>query len=340
VGDSTAKRGPILLILAISIALVAVGAALVWRAAREPLFDEPGTFVLDPRDGHPMACSSGKRVHFGWDGKVLAVTPGPVPLGRHQSDFKRYTEPISTVQLADRQIEVDGNVITTALSPTAPDGGKRCLAVTVEKKAQPGSPAAVGNSAEPAGSDQGVQYFGYVFDYVSGEQLLGEELFPLSCYQNGQMPREICLLDAEIVKANAGPDGGIGLAIEFSFARDDWQDGQLVKNGLFSRNGWRPSSVVMHTPRTFPDAHEIYVGPGNRYIWCTGHGSSRLDLQFFDATGGRPVNQKISFGSDPKLRSIYLAGIWHWTAGGFLLSLAIVAILALGWHFLLPRRTG
>jgi hypothetical protein len=351
VGDSAAKRGPILLILAISIALFAVGGVVLWRAAREPLFDEPGTFVLDPRDGHPMVCSSGKRIHFSWDGEVLAVTPGPLPPGEHQTRFRRYRELTSTVQLANKQFEVDGDVIATALSPTAPEGWQRCLAVTVGKGRRE-------RIKHRGGGDEATTEIQYeweqsttaFYDYYSGKLEAEIDLNGMFTARRELMLRTAShdigeMEGATVMAGSLGMDKAVAMTAQFRTG----EHSTMYETGVLDREMWHvvPSGYSGYgIPQEVPD---IFVGPEDKTAVVYGMTTKEELLAFFELSASTVSRSGTNIPSArfqlrrKNLFELVMTVLLNALTGALaaaVMSGAVEFILAGIWHFLLPRRAG
>lgn len=332
-------------------ALAVVGAAVLWRAASRPLFYEPGTFVLDPRDGHPLVCSSGKRIHFSWDGEPQAITPGSVPPGEHQTQFKRYYELTSTVQLANKQIEVDGDVIATALSPTAPDGWQRCLAVTVGKgRKEKVKHRGGGDEATTEIQYEWAQSTAAFYDYYSGKLEAEIDLNGMFTARRELMLRTAShdigeMEGATVMAGSLGMDKAVAMTAQFRTG----EHSTMYETGVLDREMWHvvPSGFSGYgIPQEVPD---IFVGPEDKTAVVYGMTTKEELLAFYELSAGQVAQSGSNMASARfqlrrknllELDMTVLFSVLIGALAAAAISGAVEFLLTGIWHFLLPRRAG
>lgn len=330
--------------------LITAGAVAVWRQVRQPQFYEAGTFVLEPRNGHPMVCSSGWRIHFRWDGEALAVTRGDVPAGVHETEFTRYRELTSTVQLADREIEVDGDVIATALSPTVPDGWRRCMAVTVGKGRQERIDyIGGGEEARTKVEYRWDEYSAQFYDFGTAELEAEIELNEMYAVRRELMLNTVGYdtgdLDLAVVMSSVlGLADELGVTGQFQTGRNS----MTYETGILDREMWEvlPSGLSGYgVPQEVPD---IFMGTGGRFAVVYRMTRGEELLAFYESSSSASsmqsslvpaVTYHLSTRYLAKPCLAVLAQLLEAELTACMLSAIMMAILAGIWHFLLPRRS-
>jgi len=324
---------------------------VLWHVVSKPLFHEAGTFVLDLRDGHPMVCSSGKRIHFNWDGEPLAITPGPLPSGEHQTQFKRYRELTSTVQLANKQIEVDGDVIATALSPTAPDGWQRCIAVTVGKgRRERIKHRGGGDEATTEIQYRWDQSIAEFYDFYSAKLEAEIDLNGMYAARREWMLRtaghDTGEMEGAIVMAGSlGLERTVTMTAQFRTG----EHSTTYETGVLDRDKWLvvPSGFSGYgIPQEVP---EIYVGPEDKAGVVYSMTTKEELLAFYDLSSTQVSISSVNVPSAKfplrrkHLTEPYMAVLLNLlkaVLAAFIMSVAMLFTVTGIWHFLLPRRAG
>jgi hypothetical protein len=276
-------------------------------------------FRLERVKGTPVIDAGGDSYRMDWGGKLTYIWR------RQREEREPHPERWEGASLDDLPVRVEesirqqvhGLVIHAYLSPAAPRGWHRCLALTVMRPAT-GQPRAGGGSGGP-------QWMAELFDLHTSERLAELDLGRMFDSLYYEQPEQG--FRAEVRSAFAGPSGGIGLLLWFAQSGTFYLDG-----GIWDGKNWTPLMCIQ-PPGDAVQEQTIYVGPGNASVLQTSYGL------FFSGPDGRLRKMWVLKGNViAMLKQSVLVGMLKALLLAFVAGLATVSVLGLIWQAIGRRR--